>query len=196
MERFFSGITPCIPGFFLCLLLSPPDLYAIQPELSEKETKEAVQYGERNSRTIFKTLEILPACLEAWPGIESGLVRSKYVNLAVTAAKRKRHSENITEDEIKEAASSETLDVLIRTREDLVIKLTQHEKMIEPVSIAYLSHHCEWCDFYGDEATKEEHEYVIASFPYSEIKPEMTTTVIFWNGGAERQYEVNLSGFK
>ncbi len=75
MERFF--ITPCILGFFLCLLSLPPDLCAIQPELSGKETKEAVQYGERNSRTIFKTLVILPACLEAWPGIESGLVRSK-----------------------------------------------------------------------------------------------------------------------
>ncbi len=86
--------------------------------------------------------------------------------------------------------------MLIRTREDLVIKLIQHEKMIEPVSIAYLDHHCEWCDFYGDKATKEEHEYVVASFPYSEIKPEMTTTVIFWNGGAERQYEVDLSPFK
>ncbi|MEE9487625.1 MAG: hypothetical protein V3W00_02830 [Candidatus Brocadiales bacterium] len=194
MERFF--ITPCILGFFLCLLSLPPGLYAIQPELSEKETKEAVKYGERNSRTIFKTLEILPACLEAWPGIESGLVRSKHVNLAVTAAKRKRHSEKLTEDDIRQAVTSDTLDILIRTRENLAIKLIQYEKMIEPVSISYLSHHCELCDFYGDKATKGEHEYVIASFPYSEIKPEMKTTVIFWNGGAERRYEVDLSSFK
>jgi hypothetical protein len=183
-------------SFSLLLFLFPTDLYAIQPELSEKETEEAVKYGEKNSRTIFKTLQILPACMQAWPGIESGLVRSKHINLAVTAAKRKRHREKLTEDDIRQAVTSDTLDVLIRTRENLTVKLIQHEKMIEPVAISYLSHHCEWCDFYGDKATKEEHEYVVASFPYSEIKPEMTTTVIFWNGGAERQYEVDLSSFK
>ncbi len=190
----YSTILPCVISVFLFFF--PLNLYAIQPELSEKETKEAVKYGEKNSRTIFKTLQILPACMQAWPGIESGLVRSKHINLAVTAAKRKRHSEKLTADDIKQAVTSDTLDILIRTRENLAVKLLQHEKLIEPVSISYLNHHCEWCDFYGDKATKEQHEYVVASFPYSEIKPEMTTTVIFWNGGAERRYEVDLSRFK
>lgn len=187
-------VMPCIMSIFLCLL--PLNLYAIQPELSKEEAQEAVKYGEKNSRTIFKTLEILPACLVAWPSMESGLVRSKYVNLAVAAAKKKRHREKITEDEIKDAMASDTLDVLIRTRDNVAVKLIQHEKVIEPVSISYLDHHCEWCDFYGDKASKEKHEYVIASFPYSEINPNMITTVIFWNGGDERQYEVNLSRFK
>ncbi|OHC05206.1 MAG: hypothetical protein A3G17_03245 [Planctomycetes bacterium RIFCSPLOWO2_12_FULL_50_35] len=187
-------VMPCIVSIFLYLF--PLNLYAIQPELSDKEAQEAVNYGEKNSRTIFKTLEILPACLAAWPSMESGLVRSKYINLAVTAAKKKRHREKLAEAEIKDAMTSNTLEVLIQTREDVTIKLIQHDKVIEPVSIAYLDHHCEWCDFYGDKASKENHEYVIASFPYSEINPKLITTVIFWNGGSERQYEVNLSQFK
>ncbi len=128
----YSPILPCVMSFFLFLFLFPPDLYAIQPELSEKETKEAVKYGEKNSRTIFKTLQILPACMQAWPGIESGLVRSKHINLAVTAAKRKRHSEKLTEDDIRQAVTSDTLDVLIRTREDLESTLTQRAEMKEP----------------------------------------------------------------
>ncbi len=187
-------IASCAVGLFLYLF--PPNLYAVQPELSQEEIEQAIKYGEKNSHTIFKTLEVLPACLEGWPSLESGLVRSKYVNLTVMAAREKRHHKKITEEEIKEAATSETLDVLIRTRDDVTIKLMQRDKMIEPVSISYLDHHCEWCDFYGGEASKETHEYVVASFPYSAINPNMITTVIVWNGGYERQYEVNLSRFK
>lgn len=191
MEKF---IMSCIMGLFLCLF--PSNIYAIQPDLSDEEVQEAIAYGEKNSRTIFKTLEILPACLEAWPGLESGLVRTKYIDLAVRAARQRRHNEKITDDEIKEAMASDTLEVLMRTRDDVVIKLLQRDKMIEPVSISYLDHHCEWCDFYGGEASKETHEYVVASFPYSEINPGMVTTVIVWDGGYERQFEVNLSQFK
>ncbi|MFQ5956443.1 MAG: hypothetical protein ACE5KK_01580 [Candidatus Brocadiales bacterium] len=184
----------CIMSLFLCL--SPSNLHAIQPDLTNEEIEEAIKYGEKNSRTIFKTLLILPACLEAWPGLDSGLVRSKFVDLAVKAARKKRHNQKITEDEIKEASASETLEVLIRTRDDVAIKLIQRDKMIEPVSISYLDHHCEWCDFYGGEASKETHEYVIASFPYLEIIPNTITTVIVWDGGYENQYEINLSRFK
>ncbi|MFQ5863418.1 MAG: hypothetical protein ACE5IC_09905 [Candidatus Brocadiales bacterium] len=191
MER---AVMPCIISLFLCL--SPSNLCAIQPDLSEEEIQEAIKYGEKNSRTIFKTLLVLPACLEAWPSLESGLVRSRYIDLAVKAARKKRHNKKITKDEIKEAVASETLEVLIHTRDNVVIKLIQRDKMIEPVSISYLDHHCEWCDYYGERASKETHEYVVASFPYSEINPNMRTAIIVWNGGYERQYEVNLARFK
>ncbi len=186
-------------SFILGLLLIMPasSIEAVQVELTGEDVQEAVGYGEKYSRTIFSSILVDPARFGYWPSINGGLVRSKFIDLAVKAAMRKAQRQRITEEDIREVMDCNALRVMMRTRKDVTISLKQGEKLIEPEDVSYKDACCELCELFDANADKTTHEFVTASFPYSELNPAMVVTVIIKeaDGGTQR-HRMNLSKIK
>lgn len=181
----------------LFLFLAVQSAEAVQVNLTEKEVREAVDYGERYSRTIFSSVVVDPACFGPWPAINGGLVRSKFIDLAVKAAMRKAQRQKITEEDIREVVDSGALRVMVRTRRDATISLKQGEKIIEPQDVSYKDACCELCELFDEKADKKNHEFITASFPYSEFNPSRAAIVVVKDAdGDTQEYRMSLSKIK
>lgn len=178
----------------LSFVLYSPSVKAVQVNLTEKDVQEAVGYGERYSRTIFNSSLVAPACFGYWPGINGGLVRSKFIDIAVKAAMRKAQRQAITKDDIKEVMNCSALRVMVRTRDDVAVSLKQGGKVIEPAEVSYKDACCELCELFDYGADKTNHEFVTAGFPYSELDPASGITIIIRGPDVDTQeYRVSLS---
>ncbi len=183
--------------FGLCFILFVfcKDAPGINVQLKQNEIEAAVKNGvDHGRKDIFNSRSLQHACINFWPKRGGILVRSKFVDLTVTAAMRHSEKQKISDKEIKDIISSPYLKIEARTNDDVIILLKQNGKIIESVDIDYEDPCCELCEHSG--GTKHIHEHVTSSFPYSSIDPKAKTTIIVKGPFQDREYNVNLSKMK
>lgn len=72
--------------FSFILLIFHGNTLGINTELKQKEIEGTIKYGEENAKDIFKSSDLKHSCINFWPNQGGILVRSKHVDLMVTAA--------------------------------------------------------------------------------------------------------------
>ncbi len=178
---------------FVLLILSKESL-GISVILKEEEIEYAVKNGEEHGKDIFKSPDLKNACINYWPRQGGILVRSKFVDIMVSAAMWFNEGQKISYKEIKEINYSPYFRVQIRTKDDVNVLLKQGQNLIEPVNIDYEDPCCELCKFQGGNRAK--HEFVTASFLNNTLVPHAKTTIIVKGPFRETEYNVDLSRIK
>ncbi len=182
--------------FALCFILFIfyKDATGINVQLKQNEIEDAVTNGVDHGKDIFNSRFLQHACINYWPKQGGILVRSKFVDLTVTAAMWHNEGQKISDGEIKDIINSPYLKIEVRTKDDVIILLRQDEKIIKSVEIDYEDPCCELCKLNG--GTRHNHDFVTSSFPYSSIDPKAKTTIIVKGPFRDREYNVNLSRMK
>ena len=158
------------------------------------EIESAIKNGEEHGKDIFKSPNIKYACINYWPRQGGILVRSKFVDIMVSAAMWFSEGQKISYKEVKEINYSPYFRVQMRTKDDVYILLKQGQNIIEPANIDYVDPCCELCKFHGGDRAK--HEFVTSSFLYNKLDPKAKTTIIIKGHFREREYNVDLSRIK
>ena len=178
---------------FVLLILSK-DASGINVLLEKEEIEYAIKNGEEQGKDIFKCPILKNACINHWPGPGGLLVRSKFVDIMVSAAMRFNEGQKISYKDVKEINYSPYFRVQIRTKDDVYILLKQDQNIIKPVNIDYEDPCCELCKFHG--GNRDKHEFVTSSFLYNKLEPNAKTTIIVKGPFDDREYNVDLSLIK
>ncbi len=181
-------------GLCFILLIFCKDAPGINVQLKQNEIEAAITKGVDHGKDIFNSRFLEHVCINFWPKQGGILVRSKFVDLTVTAAMWHSEGQKISDREIKDIINSPYLKIEVRTKDDVIILLRQDEKIIKSVDIDYEDPCCELCKHSG--GTRHKHEFVTSSFPYSSIDPKAKTTIIVKGPFRDREYNVNLSRMK
>lgn len=178
---------------FVLLILSK-DASGINVILEKEEIEFAIKKGEECGKDIFECPILKNACINHWPRTGGLLVRSKFVDIMVSAAMWFNEGQKISYKDVKEINYAPDFRVQIRTKDDVYILLKQGQNIIEPVNIDYEDPCCELCRYYGGNRAK--HEFVTASFLYNKLEPNANTTIIVKGPFDDREYNVDLSSLK
>jgi len=167
---------------------------ALNIKLKKEEVEDAVKKGVEHGKDIFKSPDLKHACINYWPRQGGLLVRSKFIDLTVTASMWFNKGQKISDKEINDIIASPYLKVEMRTKDDVIILLKQGENIIEPVDIDYEDPCCELCKF--DGGNRYDHDFVTSNFLYSNLDPNAKTTIIVKGPYREREYNIDLSRIK
>lgn len=178
----------------IILFLLSKNALGINIQLKQEEVQDAIKNGVEHGKDIFKSPILKNACISFWPKQGGMLVRSKFVDLTVTAAMWFNEGQKISDNEIKDIISSPYLRVEVRTKDDVIILLKQGENIIEPVNTDYEDPCCELCRF--DGGNRYDHDFVTSSFLYSNLDPNAETIIIVKGPYREREYNIDLSRIK
>lgn len=178
----------------IILLILFREALGINVQLKQEEIEYAIKKGEEYRKDIFKSPDLKYACINYWPRQGGLLVRSKFVDLSVTAAMRFKEGQKISDRERKDITSSPYFKVEMRTKDDVIILLKQGERIIKSVDTDYEDPCCELCKF--DGGNRYDHDFVTSSFLYSNLDPNAKTTIIVKGPFREREYNIDLSRIK
>ncbi|MHC4269546.1 MAG: hypothetical protein ACYSTS_13885 [Planctomycetota bacterium] len=178
---------------FVLLILSKEAL-GINVILKKEEIEDAIKNGEDHGEDVFKSPILKNACINYWPRQGGILVRSKFVDIMVSAAMWFNEGQKVSYKEIKEINYSPYFRVVMRTKDDVFILLKQGQKIIEPANINYEDPCCELYKFHGGDKAK--HEFVTSSFLYNQLGPNAKTIIIVKGPFREKGYNVDLSMIK
>ncbi len=178
----------------IILLILSNEALGINVQLKKEEIEYAIKKGVEHEKDIFNSPAIKNACISYWPRQGGILVRSKFVDLVVSASMRFNAGQNISNKEINDIVASPYLRIEMRTKDDVIILLKQGENIIEPVNTDYEDPCCELCKF--DGGTRDKHDFVTSNFLYSNIDTNAKAIIIVKGPYREREYNVDLSRIK
>ncbi len=178
----------------IVLFLFSENALGINVQLKKEEIEHAIKKGVEYEKDIFNSPVVKNACISYWPRQGGILVRSKFVDLVVSASMWFNVGQNISDKEIKETIASPYLRIQMRTKDDVIILLKQSENIIEPVNTDYEDPCCELCKL--DGGTRDKHDFVTSNFLYSNIDTNAKAIIIIKGPFREREYYIDLSRIK
>jgi len=178
----------------IILLIVSKDALGFNVQLQQEEIDYAIKKGVEHEKDIFRSPDLKHACINFWPRQGGILVRSKFIDLTVTASMWFNEGQNISDREINDIVDSPYLKVQMRTKDDVVILLKQGENIIEPVDTDYEDPCCELCKF--DGGNRYDHDFVTSNFLYNKLDPNTKATIIIKGPYREREYSIDLSRIK
>ncbi len=178
----------------IVLFLFSENALGINVQLKKEEIEYAIKKGVEHEKDIFNSPAIKNACINYWPRQGGILVRSKFVDLVVSASMWFNAGQNISNREINDIVASPYLRIEMRTKDDVIILLKQGENIIEPVNTDYEDPCCELCKF--DGGTRDKHDFVTSNFLYSKIDTNAKAIIIVKGPFREKEYNIDLSRVK
>jgi hypothetical protein len=178
----------------IILLILSREASGINVQPKQEEIDFAIKKGVEHEKDIFRSPDLKHACINFWPRQGGILVRSKLIDLTVTASMWFNEGQDISDREINDIVGSPYLKVQMRTKDDVIILMEQGASIIEPVNTDYEDPCCELCKF--DGGNRDRHDFVTSNFLYNKLDPNAKTTIIIKGPYREREYNVDLSRIK
>jgi hypothetical protein len=170
----------------------------IKVNLTEKEVKEALDWGRKNKDTPKVLFFTYRFSSQAYKG--EGYIATKFMALALLGCSSGKRYQSVKRADIEDILNTKVLMISISTygdkpdfAKDYHMVLKQGGKVIQPVSVDAPA----WANTTG--GSPENPSYlapVIASFPYSDIDPKAKTTVILIKDQGDSRFEVDFSHYK
>ncbi|MCZ7562417.1 hypothetical protein KsCSTR_46520 [Candidatus Kuenenia stuttgartiensis] len=184
-RSFFAAI-------FMAILVSFRIVNAFESEMNEEQIAAAIGYGKKHKgMDVFKGTVIKNACFGKYPELDSGLIMSKYIELAIVSAMNAVKEKETTADDINEIQSADFFKVIVLVLEEGIqtpggvqITLKQGLNNILPQKTEFGRKH------------KDGKQSVIGVFRYDKIDTYAKTEVIIKTRGREKTYKIDFSVIK
>ncbi len=165
--------------------------YGIEINPVKERIEETIKIGESNpGAKIFNTEFVKPSIFgRNWPEYGGGMVKTKLVDLAVTAAMMRKARKNLTEENVRVMMESNTLSISYRGGDDVFkIKLMQDGRLVEPIKFVKPSMH--------KRKAAEHVPLYLAVFLYSKLNLKAKTTILVIKDFGEDRHEIDFSRIK
>ncbi len=164
---------------------------AFDIQLTSGQIEEAKECGVKyKGKEIFYSPTVKTACFGEYPRGEGGLILSKYIKIAVSAAMKAMSDESLTPENIKEIEDSQFLNVNVKVLEDVQAPEDVQIMLIQGTN-NILPQKTEFGMKYKDKG-----QGIIGSFQYEKIDPKASTTIIVTTKKTQKKYKINFSHIK
>ncbi len=173
----------------LCVAFSDVS-HGIELNPIKERIEETIKLGEKNpGKKIFETDLVKSATFGNWPNFGGGLIKTKLVDLAVTAAMKRKARKNFKEEDAHAMMGSDVLTISYRGGEDVFkIKMSQGGKIIEPVRMLRPD--------MSKKGANGHAAFYAVSFPYAKLNLEDRATILVMKDFGDDKYEVDFSRIK
>ncbi len=187
-----SAIRWCLSIVCITILGIPALSNAFDAHLTEKQIKEASEYGSKyKGKEVFGSPVVKKACFGEYPKGDGGIIMSKYIHTIVISAMMATKDKTLTPEDMKEIEASTTFNVVVvtsdeevKTPEDAQIILVQGTNNVLPQKTAF------------GMKRKDNKQSIDGTFQCDKINPKASTAIVIKTRNGQKKYKIDFSDIK